>query len=1242
MRKSNAIANLSGANQAQSSVGFLGLLTGLVSAILMSAICSHAVEVTIENPVEFLEMEHNLSMEFETPHTKWAKPYAGGSIRAFFFVPWFQGSTDGREIIELMQRFDIEADAAFFVNGHILGDLNPRWYGDPELGTKRILQHFEKPYDVFFLNQITLDKLPETVQEKIRKAVQNGAGLVIIGKEITVPYNSVKSIKADAPIQGQCYEFGQGRIVLLPLREKLEYALGWETQFDHQMAEQGRAVLWAAQKSPRIALSVEVAAPEISRNLLPRECIKVTWKRPAPNCEARVQVRRSDGYARLIGAADMACETEASFALPQMRVGGYTVEVFAKGSNGMENWALAPFSIVCNPTIQAIQLSQDWGEIGETIRGSVVLTGSLESNAIIRIRLLDKDGRILARRDLASSNKNEIPFAFALESWMPMLIRAEALVVQDGLEVEAVSELFHVTKRHRDQFNFMVWNIPSGDLAPYGAESMAHYGTTMILQGGTPPAYVAANEMAWVPYAESFRVSSHTVTAMLDPVTGIIKSGCFWDEELMAERVKERVANQQKAREHGVFVYSLGDENAVRASCLSDHCLKAYCRYLADLYGDIGALNKEWETNFTSFDEITLLQDEALPSEDAPDWFKDYYTDRTQKNRTDNEGSDEQQIAFGDINDEIRALQQNNFARWYDRQTFQNYTYVNWVKRYVNAFRELDPQSLTGFEGTDSFSIRRFTTRSRQGGDLDAFVRDTEYFGPYEGPANEVVRSIAPPKFPTGNWIGYHMDADVLLEGYWDQVTNCMNTVQWWRWDNLDGYHGFISPVLAPFDDSREMIEDTQVVRDGLGTLLMQCQMVDNDIAMLYSLPSTYIAHFDGNRTYGDYKRDHNIWHEMIHDSGLQFRYVTDRMLRLGEFEASRYKIFILPLSFAIGPKEAEVIREFVRKGGTIIADVRPGVYDDHCKPLERGILDDVFGITRTGKRDAVALDRISIDGEIDGQKVSMRWGNWYGVEIFPQMMVDPTVTAPEGKNLGEAFPIHYWGGLKHPLCVVNKFGNGRAILLNFPVYNAPAQPLVKVILASAGVSPEFEVTGADGKEVQGVELTHWINGDSSLIALFGTYTGEVNIKLPQELYGYDLKSHKALGRVKQFKTSVRAHRAEVFALLPKEPQQPKLKLETETARLGDVVKATVSIPKAMGKHAVRLIVTNPNGRIVPQLERKLIVDSTLQSIEIPFAFNDPAGQWKVKAIDLFTNDGPSVEIKVLESEAITYSTPAR
>ena len=307
--------------------------------------------------------------------------------------------------------------------------------------------------------------------------------------------------------------------------------------------------------------------------------------------------------------------------------------------------------------------------------------------------------------------------------------------------------------------------------------------------------------------------------------------------------------------------------------------------------------------------------------------------------------------------------------------------------------------------------------------------------------------------------------------------------------------------------------------------------MHDDCIAILYSMPSTYIAHFDGNETYGSYGRDHGVWHKLLHNAGLQFRYVTDRMLRRGEFEAARYRVLLLPLAFAMGPEEAEVVRNFVRNGGTVIADVRPALYDDHCKPLEKGLLDDMFGIRRTGKHEAMGIDRLSVDGQLNSRSLRMQWGNWHGHDVYPQMKVDTAVELTTGKGLGQAFWIHY-AVLNTPVCIVNEFGKGRAVLLDFPIFEAPADRLITGLLASAGVQPAIRVTTPDNKPLKGVEVTRWSNGQIELLALLGDYEGAVKVALPEARFVCDLKGRTGVQQTGEFTETLRPNRAAFFALL--------------------------------------------------------------------------------------------------------------
>ena len=159
-------------------------------------------------------------------------------------------------------------------------------------------------------------------------------------------------------------------------------------------------------------------------------------------------------------------------------------------------------------------------------------------------------------------------------------------------------------------------------------------------------------------------------------------------------------------------------------------------------------------------------------------------------------------------------------------------------------------------------------------------------------PLDEVIRSIADRDFIRGYWLGHNKDAELNLSRYWRAVTRGADSVWWFRWDGTSEHRGLIGQHMAPWPPVKEIQRDTQIVRDGLGTLLLKCRRQDDGIAMLYSYPSTFVNKLEtGPSYYGKYDwtrtgsgwEDHQAWYVAVRAQGLQFSYVTDRMLRRGE-----------------------------------------------------------------------------------------------------------------------------------------------------------------------------------------------------------------------------------------------------------------------------------------------------------------------------------------------------------------------
>jgi len=1110
---------------------------------------------------EELELDHQMSTAFQTPHTKWAKPYARGRLRVLLFCNG--RGTVPREGVELKQRFDIEVDAVFWAR--IVDTSKQGWHGG-EAGLRRMLRLVEKPYDAYVFYGIPPTQLNSEAQYKVLKPVTDGAGIVLVGcgdNRILKPQRRVKQLPAflaSAGLQG-AYQVGKGRGVALPRQPGIPYELGWDTRYEYWQEAFGRAIFWAAGKEPQVELAASTGAPAIPRSEVAGRQATVRWKNPTgKELTVDLWLRRLDGVrVPLKSKKTAAGEGTLSRPLPRLRADAYHLDVIARSARGIEAWATAPFAVAAERRVESVEFECPWGEVGERIIGSVSLAGNAGANETVTVRLRDRRDRILMETTVPAAGAPK--FDFPVEPWLPMLVRVEATLADAEGEAASAYQYFHVVKRHRGQFNFLIWDVPKGPLAPYAEESLARLGTTLQLGHGSLPRVLAGYDIAWVPYTTRI-LEAHTKP-------GIMKPFCWNDAAAVKAHVEKKAEDYREARRHGVFVYSLGDENHVRGSCLSPHCLAAYRKYLAQTYGTVGALNASWGTALKSFDEVALLK---------PD---------------DNQGAE--------------AKRAGNSARWFDRQAFRSWNYVQFCKQFARAYRTIDPKSRTGFEGAGRFA---------RGDDIDLFVRELEFWSPYPGTADEVLRSIAPRDFPRANWMGYRKDATSLITKYWRMITRGCDSVWWWRWDCIGRFHGFLAPHLGPWPATQELVDETQIVRDGLGTLLVRSEMLDGGVAMLFSHPSCYAGQLEGS--FDGVEANQVAWQRALRELGLQFRYVTDRMLRRGEFHPERFRVLILSRAEAIGPKEAAVIESFARNGGTVIADVRPGLYNDRCKPLPAGCLDKLFGIRRTGRGPAVK------------GAAKLRFG---GAPLaFDGALCDPAVA------LAGATPHGQCG--EHPILTVNKVGKGQAILLNFAMASHPrlgdaatpvgAQKPFAALLASAGVVPTVATT-TDGKRTRNLETVRWRNGELEIVALF-RHKGEdeaVQVALAQERHVVDLRHRKILGTTRAFATKLLGSRPTFLVLAPRELARIRASVAPAQVKPGERSVLKLQAPGAAGLHAVRLRVTAPDGTPAEWLHQVAIVGGKPVEVTLPIALNDPEGKWEVRAIDLFTEQEQRLALTV-------------
>ncbi|MDP6507320.1 MAG: beta-galactosidase trimerization domain-containing protein, partial [Planctomycetota bacterium] len=155
-------------------------------------------------------------------------------------------------------------------------------------------------------------------------------------------------------------------------------------------------------------------------------------------------------------------------------------------------------------------------------------------------------------------------------------------------------------------------------------------------------------------------------------------------------------------------------------------------------------------------------------------------------------------------------------------------------------------------------------------------------------------------------------------------------------------------------------------------------------------------------------------------DLRTQYTYVAYQQIELGDLLERDFKLLLLPNSQALTQLEAEQIRKFVAAGGTILADFAVAQRSKHGSWLEKGMLEDVFGF------------RV-LDSKCVFQKAVLEITDPLGT-IMAGSFGEFLAPFEDGLKLTSARPhgVLKVKGKSSPALLVNEFGNGRAIYMNF------------------------------------------------------------------------------------------------------------------------------------------------------------------------------------------------------------------
>ncbi|MFQ6097620.1 MAG: beta-galactosidase, partial [Armatimonadota bacterium] len=1070
-----------------------------------------------------------------------------------------------------------------------------------------------KLHDAIIIANVDMDVLPVEAQYKILRQVADGAGLLMCYRHKLnidpfrrplaetrdfisqgVPWSglpyftgpALEKLKVGA-LPGlperlvKTYAFHRGRIALLDYGEtfstvyggpgltpRVRASLDFPTEYDYYMSLVIKALLWAVpEKMPRLRIAqMPPDGKVVAREQMPRRETVSVLGDAGVNLQATLWHRLRNLRGEVADESRQPLrvnggQASAVVTIPPLPAGTWFLDVIVRSEDGVECWGSTAFNVRGPVDIRDLTTDKGSYERGERAVVLADLTNPTPAEATFLVEIIDTAGRVFARAETrvpkgATSARAEVP----LEHVLTLAARAKG-ALRIGQEVVAQAEtVFYVPKRTIEELPSIIWGTNDNGLVYYQWLELRRAGFNTML---AHPASGGANFKAMALADLMAVVYSYRICGGAD--SNGVRKACFgasvgddsFDNPAYREAAKDLLMKRlQGVPAVGPLVYSLGDENNFSYnSGFSPHDVAAFREFLKGQYQDVEALNESWGSNFASWEDVV-----PLPHK--------------------------------------QAIERRQYAAVHDHYSFLEYQYAEFHRTMRRWIRELDPQAKVGAEGS-------------QPGDLEESIRGLDLWSPYSRARDDVLlASIAPPTLLRGNWWGGYVGSHggrVKTPLLWEQLLRGLNSNWWFATDGCEGLTqaGF---GFAPYFEAQ--LPQFKEIYGGIGQLLATAEALDDGVALHYSMACEHASKFDAR--FGTTRATHTAFLAQLRRLGLNARYVTTRMMTQQEALANRPpKVLLLLHSQAISDAEAKAIQQYAEAGGTVIADIRCGVMDGHCKPVQKGALDDFFGVARTET------------AEPKPQRLVMaRMG---GIDVgldAPAVTMDPSVRVHNAAVLAEIEGA--------PLFIGRKVGKGKAILLNFNLGQAvggatdrmAALRFVQALLASAGVQPRFRVEPPDVWEVRALQ-----SGELILVGLLRRGSGAAALVLPEAAEVYDTRAGKRLGRVGSISLSADDPRdVLIFSLQDVRTEMPTLSVTN--ASVGGVASGKVALTGAPGKRVIRLRVRDPGGEEVPVLRRYIRCDGQA-TFDIPIAFNDQPGKWLVAATDVATGVGREVAFRV-------------
>ena len=687
------------------------------------------------------------------------------------------------------------------------------------------------------------------------------------------------------------------------------------------------------------------------------------------------------------------------------------------------------------------------------------------------------------------------------------------------------------------------------------------------------------------------------------------RNPCFSDPDVR-KKIEETMTKAVEINKKVAPVfYSLADEAGVANLpsawdfCFDPRTLTDMRAWLKEQYKTLDALNAEWGTIFGAWEEVTPLS-----------------TDEMMKR--------------------LAAANDDNFSAWADHRTFMEKVFADAVKWGTDATLKADPHAYVGLVGCQMPS-------AFGGYDYWRLSQSMNAIEPYNfGNNREIWRSFSPEAPAITTSFGHSPQETWRL---WYQLLHGDRGIIIY-----DEKHSYLDDKGEPTELGKKAGAVYGTLTNGICKLISNVTHVNDPIMIHYSQASIH-AHWmietlpEGEawvergsateRLRSEFLRLRESFTKLIEDQQLQYTFIAYAQLERGDLEKAPPKLLYLPQSIAMSAAEVAAVRKYVENGGILVADSRCALMDEHCKRLEKGQLDDLFGIVRSNQ--TWKPGEKLVKPQPDGAQFGFVQRDLKFSTVEPGLKIDPDGNAVAA----------YTDAAGVPAVIVHQAGKGRAIYLNLDVVDyhrwrlkpaeaADARELFTQLSTLASIAPAITVTRANGDALPGVEVHTYSNGAQKIVAIQQNPQLRINELGPPEYQSndvfqkdedvsiqfgaaydiYDTLKGNYISRTSGVTTKLNAYEPLIFALNPQPVGELTVEAPAKVKRGEPIaIVAKLNAPAAPDACAFHVDILDAANRPIPCYSRNVKTVKGAATFTLYLALNDAAGAYTISIRDVAT-----------------------